>query len=359
MKEFQLVALIAGIAILTGCARMPISQPVEHEALTAMQPVEVQIGIAQPELYAAFVPSTAGATGAVACGAIPGIGILLAAVCGGALGAVDATTNAVRAKAAEERVRPLKDQLAELNFDQRMRESVSRALLREQDIQVARIGLSKKVTDKAYNEVFVASQSGSVMFVNVDYHLSPDCSTFLLSTSSLLFPRSAEARTVAKLPPIVEAKASDNELPVALKNAVYRAGITYRAKLVSPGKDAAQNVAAWSADDGHLLRAVMYDSIAQMGKLLTEDLQRKHEISGIVTEVTGDDGVRVSLIEKGDAGSLVRYPDGSLQFNSNLKVAMSNFDAARRAESVSAASAKGTALTADEAAHRDRAAAAK
>ncbi|MCA8254359.1 hypothetical protein LGM89_13885 [Burkholderia sp. AU31624] len=312
-----------------------------------MQPVEVQIGIAQAELYAAFIPSTAGVTAAATCGAIPGVGILLAAVCGGALGAVDATTDAIRAKAAEDTVGPLKDQLAELNFDQQMRKSVSRAFRREQDVQVARIELTKEVNDKAYNELYVASKSGSVMFVNVDYHLSPDYSALLLSTRSLLFPRSVEARALAKLPPTVEATTPDNELAVAPKNAVYRASITYRAKLVSPSEDAARNVSAWNADDGRLLRAAMDDGIAQMGRLLTENLQRKHEINGSVTEVTGDNGVLVSLIGKGDAGSLVRYPDGSLQFNANLEVAVANFDAARQTESVSAGPAQVTAPTED------------
>jgi len=329
---------------------MPLSQPVEHETLAAVQPVDVRVGIKQPELYAAFVPSNAGMVAAASCGAIPGIGILLAAACGGALGAVDAGVNASLAKTAEETVRPLKDQLVELNFNEQMRESVSRALRSVPDMQVERIELTKEVSDKAYNDVFMASQSGSVMFVNVDYHLSPDFSALLLSTRSLLFPRSAKARVAAKLPETVGAKTPNNELATVPKNATYRASITYSAKLANPAKDAAQNVAAWKANDGRLLRAAMADGIAQMERLLAENLQRKHEITEGVTQVKGDNGLFASQISQRDTGSLLRYPDGSLQFNANLDVAAASFDATRQVASVSRAPVQVAAPAADKAA---------
>ncbi|MGM3275002.1 hypothetical protein [Ralstonia sp. 24A2] len=333
LKNVRLVAMFTGLAVLAGCAPMSLMQPVERETLTAMQPVDVRVGIKQPELYAAFVPSNSGQVAAATCGAIPGIGILLAAACGGALGAVDAGINASLAKTAEETVRPLKDQLAEVNVNQQMRETVSVALQGVPDMQVEHVELTKDVTDKAYNESFMASQSGSVMFVNVDYHLSPDFSTLVLSTRSLLFPRSAKARVAAKQPQTVEAKSANNELAVAPRNSVYRANITYNAKLATPGKDAAQNVAAWNQDNGRLLRAALNDGIAQMGRLMADNLQRKYEANANAnaTQVKGDNGVLVSQISKGDTGSLLRYPNGSLQFNADLNVVVASFDAARQA----------------------------
>lgn len=343
LRELRLVAVFAGLAVLAGCAPMPLTQPVERETLTAMQPVDVRLGVKQPELYAAFVPSNSGQVAAATCGAIPGIGILLAAACGGALGAVDAGINASLAKTAEETVRPLKDQLAELDFNQQMRESVSLALQGVPDMQVEHIELTKEVSDKAYDESFIASQAGSVMFVNVDYHLSPDFSTLLLSTRSFLFPRSAKARVAAKLPQTVEAKTPNNEPATAQKNSVYRASITYRAKLATPSTDVAQNVAAWNEGNGRLLQAAMRDGITQMGRLLADNLQRKYEVNGNVTQVKGDNGILASQISKGDTGSLLRYPDGSLQFNANLDVAVVSFDASRQATGTAVASAQGAA----------------
>ncbi|MBC8724630.1 hypothetical protein F6X37_24480 [Paraburkholderia sp. 31.1] len=347
MKKIRAVAMFASLVVLTGCARPPLTQSVEHDVLTTMQPVEVRVGIAQPELYAAFVPSTTGLAAAATCGVIPGIGILLAAACGGALGAVDAGINASRAKSAEETIHPLKDQLVELNFDQQMRESILNALREAPEMQVERVEVTKDVKDQDYNELFIASQSGSVMFVTVDYHLSPDFSTFELSTRSLLFPRSSKARAAAKLQPIVQATAPDNGLAVAPKNSVYRASITYRAKLVTSGKDSTQNVAIWNDNNGRLLRASMHDGIAQMGRLVAESLQRKYEINGNDTQVKDDNGIAASQVSMGNTGSLLRYPDGSLQFNANLEVALANFDVVRQAASVSEASAQAATPNAD------------
>ncbi|OLL30849.1 hypothetical protein BTH42_14835 [Burkholderia sp. SRS-W-2-2016] len=309
-----------------------------------MQPVEVQVGIAQPELYAAFIPSTAGVVGAATCGVIPGIGILLAAACGGALGAVDASINASRAKSAEESIHPLKAQLVGLDFDQQMRESVSNAFREMPDMQLERVEVTKDVKAHAYNELLVASQAGSVMFVTVDYHLSPDFSTFELSTRSLLFPRSAAAKAQG----IGQATAPDNELAVAQKNSVYRASITYRAKLVTSGKDSTQNVAIWNENDARLLRASIQDGIAQMGRLVAENLQRKYEANGSDAQIKDDNGLAASQVSMDNTGSLLRYPDGSLQFNANLEVALANFDAVRRAASVSETSAQAATATANE-----------
>ncbi|WP_198087680.1 hypothetical protein [Variovorax sp. E3] len=65
--------------VFAGCTHLPATQPVKPEVLGALQPVEVKVGVTQTELYAAFVRSTAAASGAAACGAVPGLGILLAA----------------------------------------------------------------------------------------------------------------------------------------------------------------------------------------------------------------------------------------------------------------------------------------
>jgi len=132
--------------LFAGCTHLPATQPVKPEVLSALQPVEVKVGINQPELYAAFVRSTAGASGAAACAAVPGFGILLAAACGGAFGAVDASVNAARAKAAEESVRPLKDELVDVSFDQLMRESITQSLQTVPGMQLESVAITKTVS---------------------------------------------------------------------------------------------------------------------------------------------------------------------------------------------------------------------
>ncbi len=302
-----------------------------------MQPVEVKVGIAQPELYAAFIPSNFGMGAATACGVIPGIGILLAAACGGAFGAADASVNAERAKTADEMIRPLKDQLVDVNFDQQMHISLQQSLASVPDMQIDGIAVTKTVNDKAYTELFKASKSNAVMFVNVDYHLMADFSTLELSARGLLFPNQTNATTGAGS----AAAGNANESALALKNASYRSSIFYRAKLLTPGQEAGQNIAAWQADNGRLLHAALNDGIEQTSRLLSENLQRKHDTKEPAAKEDIGQGVLGDLIWRGDAGSLLRTPTGALLFNANLAAAATKFDATRAALPPISASASG------------------
>lgn len=317
-RSIALSALVLSFAI-GGCARMPITQPLKPELLAPLQPVEVNVGIAQPELYAALARSNAGAGGAAACGAIPGIGILLAAACGGALGAVDANVNAMRAKAAEESVRPLKDALVDLPFDALMRDTVKSALETVPGMQLANTTLTKSVTPVAYEKIFRTSASNAVMFFNVDYHLSSDFSTLEVDTRGLIFPRGEAARKAAQQPSPLPAEAA-NEPVLDPKHAVYLINIGYRAKLPMPGSDIAANVEAWKAGDAQLLRTALKDAVAQSATLLADDLQRKHgDSSAANPKVKTASGVDADLIVQSPAGRLLRDANGSLHFEANLK----------------------------------------
>ncbi|MDM0058206.1 hypothetical protein [Variovorax fucosicus] len=320
--------------VLVGCARIPIAQPVKQEVLAAVQPVEVKVGIAQPELYAAFVRSTAGASGAAACGAVPGFGVLLAAACGGAMGAIDASVNASRAKTAEETVRPLKDQLVEVKFDALMRDSLKRSLETVPGMQLATVDITKTVTDPAHEQTFKASTANAVMFVNVDYHLSTDFSTLEMSIRGLLYPRGAVARKAAGQP--AELVAGQNESILALKNAVYRSSIVYRGKLPEPGQDIPKNVAAWNADGGLLLRASMQDGIARVGALLAEDLKRKpgEQLSGVAKIDVGN-GLKADLLSQGEGGRLLRQADGTLHFEAKAATAAATLASATQTRAAS------------------------
>lgn len=318
MFAFRSAALSVLVSlVVTGCARLPMTQPVKPEVLTAVQPVEVNVGISQPELYAAFVPSTAGAKGAAACAAVPGFGILLAAACGGAMGAVDASVNATRAKAAEESVRPLKNEIVDLNFDQLMRESLAQSLGSVPGMQLASVAVTKTVNKDAYEKSFKASTSNAVMFINVDYHMSVDFSTLEISARGLIYPRGTTARAAVKQPAALTP--AQGETLLEAKNAVYRSSIFYEMKLPAASDDTEKNIAAWKAGNAQMLKAALQDGIAQSGALLASDLQRKHAAYVAETaKVDVGNGLKANLVSQGNSGKLLRHPDGSLHFNAIL-----------------------------------------
>jgi hypothetical protein len=327
--------------ILVGCAGVAPTQALKQEALLSLQPVDVHVGISQSELYAAFIPSTAGASGAAACGAVPGLGIFLAAACGGALGAVDAQVNATRAKAAEESVRPLKDRLVDLDFDAHMQASVKRSLEMVPGMQYAGIVVTKTVNNKAYEQRFRASTANAVMFVNVDYHLTTDFSTLEASVRGLIYPRGPAARTAVGQS--IALPSGPNEAVLQVKDTVYRSTIFYQAKLPVPAADIAQNVAAWNANDGRLVRAAMQDGIAQLGRLIADDLQRKSGIDASApASVDVGNGLKARLVAQEPGGRLLRLPDGSLRFEADLSTVASTLAPVPMSAEPIAAAATGT-----------------
>lgn len=342
---------------LAGCAGVPLTQPLSRNVAPAIQPVELKIGVSQPELYADFELSRAGQTAGAACGAVPGLGILLAAACGGIAGAMDASINASRAKAADETIRPLKDEIVDLKFDQLMSESVSKSLRVVPGMQLADVAVTKTVNDKAYEESFRASTSNAVMFVNVDYHLSKDFSTLQVLARGLVYPRSATARTAAGLSAVLPAvnsppapnSVSSAEEPMeepvlSLKNTVYRASVIYQTKLPIKAEAAPDYIAAWKADGARLLRAGLQDGITQVSRLLSEDLQRAPEAARpVLAKVDLESNVKADLLAESHGGKLFRLPDGSLRFNTTV---FTNAASAATAEPTKATASTSTGKTA-------------
>ena len=73
MYDYRRAALPALISLaLAGCAGVPPTKNMPENVSKAVQPVDVNVGIRQPELYAAYEVSTGGQAAAASCGAIPG-----------------------------------------------------------------------------------------------------------------------------------------------------------------------------------------------------------------------------------------------------------------------------------------------
>ncbi|MGM9488335.1 hypothetical protein [Ideonella sp. YS5] len=313
MHAYPRAALAALVSFaLAGCAGLQPTQNMPRNVAAAVQPVDVNVGIKQPELYAAYEISNAGQAAAAGCGAIPGIGILLAAACGGAAGAIDASVNASRAKAADETIRPLKDEIVDVQFDKAMNDAVADALKNVPGMSVASVVMTKNVDPKAYDAAFQASKSNGVMFVNVDYHISKDFSTLEISARGLLYPRSESARTAAGLPAAVPA---EGQGALGLQHTAYRANVFFHLTLPVKATEPADFIAAWKADNAKLLRTGLADGTTQVARLLAEDIQR---LPGTTPASLGKSeaapGITADVVAERDGGKLFRYPDGSMHF---------------------------------------------
>jgi hypothetical protein len=313
MKSLRVAFATFAAFSLAGCAGLPVTQPLDRKVADTIQPMELTVGIKQPELYAQFEPSMVGQSMAIGCGAVPGLGILLAAACGGAGGAIDATVNAERAKTADTTIRPLKDDIIDVNVDRLLQDALSTSLTAVPSMKLASTTLVKAVDDKAYEASFRASTASAVMFINVDYHLTRDFSTLELSARSLVYPRGEAARVAAGQPKDLPTAA--NELATEAKNSVYRSEVYYRVKLSDEKKDGAGYLELWRADGAHLLRAALTDGSVRLAKLIAEDLQRvPPEKRSADVKLEKENGVEIEVVSETVDGRLLRHPNGTVHY---------------------------------------------
>lgn len=303
MHHFRRVALPALISIaLAGCAVQPGAQKDGEQAFQALQPIDVTVGIQQSEPYAGYVVSRTGEAAANSCAALPGIGLLLAVACGSAGGAVDGKINAERAKAADETIRPVKDQLVDIKFDELVNGALSKELRAMPDTQIARFTTTKNVAANAYEESYRASTANGVMFITVDYHLSRDFRALQVSASSLLYSREEPEQ---KLAGSSADRLTTTESVLAIRNAKRRSHVVYELRLPLPVKASpVECVEAWKADSARALRLGLQNAVIEVARLTAEDLQREPAVK----EPRGK-------VVKRNGGEIIRHRDGSTHFN--------------------------------------------
>lgn len=328
MGFFHRAGLSALVSVsLVGCAISPGSKPLKPEVKATINPVELYVGIAQPDLYAAFERSTAGAAGAATCGAIPGIGILLAGVCGGAMGSIDAGINASRAKTAEQHVQPLKNAALDIQFDKIFNDGIVQSVKSIPGLEFSNMDFTKTVDQKAYEQTYHAAISNSVMFVTIDYHLSIDFSTLEVSSHALVFPRSADALKAAGFPPDI----LKQENFTKVTNAAYRSQLLYRGKLETKAASPAEYVALWSANNAQLLRAGVNDAAGHIARILAAEIQRLPNTERTVLRKEDVGQVSFDVLSEDQNGKLLRDFQGRLVFTKTLTKAFAATVAANSA----------------------------
>jgi len=326
MLRLSILPIAFCVASLSGCAGTGAHAGLKQELRQQIKETEVVAGIKQNELYAAFIPSTAGSAAAAGCGAVPGIGILLAGVCGGIAGAADASINATRASAAEASVRPLKDALVDFSFDSDLQQALTSNLSSSGDLNATKVSVTREVKDEVYSTTLTASKASAVLFVNADYHLSPDFSTLIIQSQSLLYPRAASLRAAVGQTEDPAADV-DGKKPVDVSNAIYRNTVVYEARLPAAGTEIESNVAGWGANHGEPLRKALRHGIQEVTAALRADLRH----TPVAAEASDSQGAQIEvdrqqavLVSQTAAGKLVRFNDGTLKFIADLNGVVSS-----------------------------------
>lgn len=315
---------------LTACAVKPM-RSLNADTAASYHPVEVRVVVNRPQLYGAFDtlrldtqkenPCLAG----IETGKIPDVSW----DCGPTTTMVAAKLTASRARKAEEAIEPLQRRLGELDIAALLHEPIAEALRGMPNVKISSVSLMRKPSAGALDEAYRASSAASVLFIHLDYHLTPDFSAFEVSARSLLFARSLAARTAAGL--VNTSTVPSDALPTLMPgNAIYRSLTVYQAKLPPQNDDSLAGwTRTWAADDARQVRAAAQDASVQLPRLLAQELQRpadaKRSVLRKVDEVEGPG----ELVAESDGKRWVVLWDGSVWCKTTLGTAPKTQSAAQ------------------------------
>jgi hypothetical protein len=215
---------------------------------------------------------------------------------GGALFAIiDGIITQNRMSEAEERIRPIRDQLINYDFDQRAMEATKATVGRIGWLDVRNISFTKDGSKPRFLSLLDQAAAPQVFGFRYSYALSADFGQLIVALDVALFPKDP-----------APGKSPDSRGDP--RDAYYRQVFWYVEPMPSATKNADANVLVWSADNGRRLREGIDHGLAKVGELL----QRGLSLDAIAAENL-DKGKNVTVA--GQKGHLIEtLPDGTLVY---------------------------------------------
>lgn len=301
MRVSPVAILLPGL-LLGACSTLPLHQPLAPDAQGKIASTDVVLPVHQSEIYV-FVPNSS--AGAVAVGGL--IGAL-----------VDAGINDVRTSKAETAVKPLRDVLVDYSFDSALQADVKQSLGQVAWVHGDDYRVVRDNTPDGLDGVLGASKDSAILFVVSDYRLSNDGDVLDVTTFAKLFPNDDALKSYVQKP--------DTRTKSADDNTIYRNMFVYEVRLPGATDDRDKNIAAWSADNGALMRAALDQGAKETAAMLAADIQDGDRPAADATAmnldppatVTPVPGVPIStsarVVSDDASGRLVRCDDGTLRY---------------------------------------------
>lgn len=270
--------IAAATLLVSGCVAVPKYQSIAPEAHVVQGVRDLRVTVPQGEIKTTIVASNVAAAG--------GGGLLLALI--------DAGVNNSRAKSAEEVVKPLRDALADFDFDTQAMNATKETLAGIDWFALGNASFSKEISDKLALATLDASQAPQVAFVTYEYQATADFSAIEVLARVQIVPR-------------VAAEGKSPKSRIALGNAIYYQPHLVQIPLKGAGKVTEDNLARWTANNGSLARKALTDGIAQMQVMLAKGLQISPETSKALPKQPKHYSSTYfgRVVEKTDAGTII------------------------------------------------------
>jgi len=265
------IAILLSAVLLAGCAaNVPVHGSLDQSLQNRIASTDIVLPIKQGEIFV-FVPDSQIARAG-------GGGLLLALI--------DAGVNSVRTSKAETAVKPLRDALADYDFDSVLRDNMKSTLSQVAWLHVANASVVRDTSPDSLDQDLGHSTAGDVIIANTAYMLSNDADVLTVTMEAGLY-----SKDTSLAPNKAKQKTS-------LANSIYHNRITF-IMLAPKTADRDHYIAEWSANNGAAMRAALKLAAEELPQLLADDLQSQ------------------PLPASSATGSAHREADGSISYSAN------------------------------------------
>jgi hypothetical protein len=243
-----LAALLLSASVLAGCATpVPEHVPLGAQSRASLSSTEVVLPVPQSEIYIDVPASNVSA--ATGGGLLPAL--------------IDAGIDSARASKAAKDVTPLRNAVVDFSFDRAFSDSFS-SIAATDGLNVDSVRVVKDASLAGLDQAVIGSKSGAVLVASANYHLANDAGSLWIEVHAALY-HAGKAPTPAS--------GAANEHVSAPANALYRNTFWFTVNVPHPSAKRDENLAAWAADNGELLRTDLKRGAAKISQLIVADLQ--------------------------------------------------------------------------------------
>lgn len=265
--------------LLEGCAQPP-KRYLDESQRSVVGGRDALVAVPQGEIRGNIHPSnTFAATG----------GLVFAVI--------DMTVNQVKSNMAERQVTPLRNVLADYDFDHKALAATQATFAKVPWLNVQKVTFTKDISGDAVNRFIDSSSAPQTVFASYDYAMSPN---FQWMTVTL---------TVAIYPKALPANSSGDRL--ARGNALYYQRFEYIEYLPNNLDDDDKNAASWASDNGIQARKALDTSLGGLQELCLRSMSITPAAAAALDQGRGIgmSDEHGNLVESSDKGFLLYNGD--------------------------------------------------
>jgi hypothetical protein len=266
---------------LSACASAPqVHQPLPLAARDMMTSVDVVAPLSQTEMS---MELRAQVNPLMLAAAIPGLGVLGAAIAGGIAGAAQPIVQSAAQQDVIDALKPLNEAIADYQVDDLFNAELKSSLSQVNWLRTGPVEVMGPGTPDAIQTALTQSHASAVLFVPISYRLSVNADELIMVLYPRIVPGTDNLKALRTTMP-----AGDVILDPA--NAIYWNVITYRTGLVGAVSSREDNIAKWAANGGATARGAMQLGAQKLSSMLAYSLATE---AGFEPEKMGLKPVRV------------------------------------------------------------------